>query len=110
MELHHSIEAAMGSIAAVAFAASIRISSYIGCQKGSQLLHVASARSREEGSRDLEAVLFGDRKARTLGANMGTGAAGKLTARGRVAIDRLGDLFEAQAEDIVQEEGGAFER
>ena len=64
----------------------------------------------EERSGDLHAVLLRHLEARPRGADVGAGAAGELAAGGRLAADRGGDLVEADAEDVVEEEGGALER
>ena len=41
---------------------------------------------------------------------MRPGAAGELSAGGRVAVDGASDLLERHGEHVVQEEGGALER
>src|SRR3546814_17425410 len=82
----------------------------IGREKSAERAHVAAARGGEKGVGDREPLFLFELVARARVADVGAGARGELACRGGIAVDRLRDLVEPDAEDIVEEEGGAFER
>ena len=65
---------------------------------------------REKRRGDLQATLLGQIETRSRGADMAARTAGELAACRRIAIDRRGDLVEADAEDVVKQKGGALQR
>jgi hypothetical protein len=91
-------------------AAAIGIGRHVGGEQRLQLLHVAATRRCEERVGDLQPVLLGQLKARARGTDMVARAARKLAACCRLPADRAGDLFETEAEYIVEQKGGALER
>jgi len=91
-------------------AAAIGIGGDIRGEQRPQPLHVAAAGGREERRGDLQAALLGQRKAGARRAHVAARAAGELTAGRRRTTDRRGDLVEADAEHVVEEKGGAFQR
>ena len=82
----------------------------IGRQHRAKRLHVAAARSGEEGFGELQATLFLHLEARPRLADMAARAGGELAAGGGVALDGGRDLLEVQPEHVVQQEGRPLER
>ena len=107
---HDVVETDNGPLRRRPLAAAVGIEGDVRREKRAQLIHVAAPGGRVEGGGDLEAALLGHRKARTRGAHMRARPAGELAAGRGLAADRLGDLLEADAEHVVQQEGGALER
>ena len=93
-----------------ASAAAIRKHGDVLRQKRAQLAHIAVAGSREKRGGDFEAAFHGHRKAGARGADVGPRAAGELPARRRLTAERFRDLLEGDAEHVVQQKGGAFQR
>src|SRR5215813_7079859 len=105
MDLHDVVEPDSRLRGRPCLAATIGISVDIRREQRSQLLHVATAGSREERSGDLKAALPGHLKAWPRGANVTSRAAGKLPACRGLAIYGLGDFLEAHAEHVVKKKG-----
>ena len=82
----------------------------IASEQRLQLLHVAAAGCRKEGSSDLQPLLFRHGESWSCGADIDSGAAGELAAGRRLTADRLCDLVETDAENVMEQEGRALQR
>ena len=82
----------------------------IGREEGPQHVHVAVARSFEKSHRELDPPLPVNLESWFRFADMRAGTRSELAAGGGPAPDRDSDLIELRAKNIVQQEGGAFER
>ena len=109
MGLHHLFEAENRLRESRALAATIGLKVDICCQHRTKRIHVAAARCIEEGLRQFEPALLIDLKTRTLLAHMLARPCSKLAAGSGIALDCPGYLVEIQPEDIMQQEGRAFQ-
>src|ERR687888_1784871 len=93
-----------------ALAAAVRIHADIGSEHRAECGHVAVARSGIEGIGDFKATLLLHLKTGSCFADVGPGTGGELSASAGAALDRHRDFLKTDAENVVEQEGGAFER
>ena len=110
VRLQHMIEPDDRLHGGRALGATVGVDGHVRREHRTQGGHVAAARGGEEGFGDFETMLLLHPEAGAGVADVGTGARGELPAGGGLAVERAGDLLEADAEHVVEQEGGAFER
>ena len=93
-----------------ALAAAVAVQADILRQHRAERAHVAAARGGEEGAGDLQPARLLHAVAGPCVADMAARPGGELPAGHGAAADGGGDFLEAEAEDVVQQEGGALQR